>query len=373
MPRDYYEVLGVEKGAQADEIKKAYKKKAVQFHPDRNPGDKEAEDKFKEVAEAYEVLGTADKRQIYDRFGHDGLKGRGFEPNFTDMGDILSRFGEMFGFDLFGGGGGGRGGRRGPRRGADLEVPVHLDFLEAAHGVAKEVPFHRHVHCDTCTGSGLKTGAKVGQCGTCKGTGQVAQQAGFMRFVSTCPACMGQGQAVNPQDRCGDCRGSGKLRKQEEVKVTIPAGVDTGMQLRLVGKGEIGDPGAPPGDLFVTIEVGAHELFKRDGADTYCVLPVPYWLMCLGGEITVPTVHGEEKLNVPSGCESGKVFTMRDKGIERVNSHGVKGAHHVQLVVQVPKSLSTDEDKLLRELAKLHGQNVEEKGFWKGLFAKLSS
>lgn len=373
MPRDYYEVLGVEKGAQADEIKKAYKKKAVQFHPDRNPGDKEAEEKFKEVAEAYEVLGTADKRQIYDRFGHDGLKGRGFEPNFTDMGDILSRFGEMFGFDLFGGGGGGRGGRRGPRRGADLEVPVHLEFLEAAHGVAKEVPFHRHVHCDTCTGSGLKAGAKVGPCATCKGTGQVAQQAGFMRFVSTCPACMGQGQAVNPQDRCGDCRGSGKIRKQEEVKVTIPAGVDTGMQLRLVGKGEIGDPGAPPGDLFVTIEVGAHELFKRDGADTYCVLPVPYWLMCLGGEITVPTVHGEEKLNVPAGCESGKVFTMRDKGIERVNSHGVKGAHHVQLVVQVPKSLSTEEDKLLRELAKLHGQNVEEKGFWKGLFAKLSS
>lgn len=371
MARDYYEVLGVAREATAEEIKKAFKKKAVQFHPDRNPGDAAAEAKFKEVAEAYEVLGDADKRQVYDRFGHDGLKGRGFEPNFTDMGDLFSRFGEMFGFDFMGMGG--RGGRRGPRRGADLEVPVQLTFLEAAHGLSKEISFHRHLHCETCNGNGLKPGAKQSTCGTCKGQGQVAQSAGFMRFVTTCPACGGQGNTISAADRCGDCKGSGRIRKPESVAVTIPAGVDNGMQLRLVGKGEIGDPGAPPGDLFVTIEVAAHEMFRREGPDTFVALPVPYWLMCLGGEINVPTVHGDEKLTVPAGCESGKVFTLRDKGIERVNSRGVRGSHHVQLVVDVPKRVSAEEEKLLQELAKLHGQEVEGTGFWKGLFAKLTS
>lgn len=376
MARDYYEVLGVAKDAPAEEIKKAYKKKAVQFHPDRNPGDKEAEAKFKEVAEAYEVLSNGDKKQIYDRYGHEGLRGRGVEPNFTDVGDILSRFSEMFGFDVFGfGGSGGRGGKRGPRRGADLEVPLKLEFLEAAHGAVKEVHVARHAHCEACEGKGLKPGAKASTCNTCRGSGQIAQQAGFMRFVTTCPACGGGGSAVPAGDKCDACKGSGRIRKQEDLSVTIPAGVDTGMQLRLSGKGEIGDPGAPPGDLFVTLDVAAHEVFKRDGADTYCQIPVPYWVMCLGGELTVPTVHGEEKLAIPAGCESGKMFTMREKGIERVNSGGKRGAHHVQAVVDVPKRFAPEEEALLRELARLRGEAVSEDGggFWKGLFAKLST
>lgn len=376
MARDYYEVLGVGREADAAEIKKAYRKLALQFHPDRNQGNPEAEAKFKEVSEAYEILSNAEKRQIYDRFGHEGLRGRGFEPNFTDMGDILSHFSEIFGFgDIFGfGGGGGRRGQRGSRRGADLEILLKLDFMEAVTGGPKDLQVTRNVHCDTCTGTGLKSGASPSTCSTCGGQGQVIQAQGFLRIRTVCPACQGAGTQISPSDRCPDCKGTGKQRHSENLQVNVPAGVDNGMQLRLVGKGESGDPGAPPGNLFVTIEVAPHELFKRDGAETYCQLPVPYPLMCLGGDITVPTVHGEETLHIPAGCESGKVFVLRQKGIDRVNGRGPRGDHHVQLVVDVPKKVSAEEEKLLRELAALQGKHVDERGgFWKGLIEKLTS
>lgn len=366
MPRDFYEVLGVARDASDAEIKKAYRKKAVQYHPDRNPDNPEAEAKFKEASEAYEVLSDSQKRQVYDQYGHDGLRGRGFDPNFTDMGDIFSHFGDIFG-DLFGGGGrrGGRGG--GPQPGPDLEYPLELDFMEAAHGVTKELEITRAGHCDTCEGSGLREGAQQQTCGTCGGRGRVVQASGFLRIQTVCPTCRGRGSSVAPEDRCKSCGGSGRERVTDKLSVTIPAGVDTGMQLRLVGKGEVGDPGAPPGNLFVTIRVRAHEVFKREGPDTFCTIPVPYPLMVLGGDITVPTVHGEEALTIPKGTDSGKVFRLAEKGIQRVNRHRM-GDHHVQVVVEVPKKLSEEQEGLIRQLADLSGDGVHQKGFWEKLF-----
>ena len=367
MPRDYYEVLGVGKDADEATLKKAYRKLALQFHPDRNPDDASAEGKFKEASEAYEVLSDGEKRRIYDQFGHDGLKGRGFEPNFTDVGDIFSAFADMFGFgDIFGGGG--RGGGRRVRRGADLEYPLSLEFLEAAHGCAKRIEVQRSTHCGLCKGSGMKAGKERKSCGTCAGRGQVIQQQGFLRIRTTCPACRGAGELVNPEDTCGECSGSGRVRTIEELDVTMPAGVDDGMQLRLVGKGEVGDPGAPVGNLFVTVRIVEHEVFRRDGIQTYCSIPVPYPVMALGGEITIPTIDGEESLTIPPGSESGRVFTLNRKGIVRVSGRGPRGNHHVQVVVDVPTSISAEEEDLLRQLAELQGSGVQEKGFWRKLF-----
>ncbi|TVQ91928.1 MAG: molecular chaperone DnaJ [Deltaproteobacteria bacterium] len=367
MARDYYEVLGVGRDADAPTIKKAYRKLALKYHPDRNPDDAEAEERFKEASEAYEVLTNDEKRQIYDRYGHDGLKGQGYEPNFTDASDIFSAFADIFGFgDVFGGRRGGRS--RGPRRGADLEYPLRVDFLEAAHGCQKEIEVARHAHCDICEGSGLKAGAERRTCSTCGGHGQVMQQQGFLQIRISCPACGGTGQVVEPTDRCETCNGTGRKRSTEKLTVTVPAGVDTGMQLRLVGKGEVGDPGAPPGNLFVTIQVRQHEVFRRDGAHTYVSIPVPYPVMVLGGEISVPTIDGEESLNIPRGTDSGKVFTMARRGIQRVNGRGPRGDHHIQVVVSVPKKVSDEEEELLRRLAELQDTTTQEKGFWRKLF-----
>ena len=369
MPRDYYEVLGVGKDVDEAALKKAYRKLALKYHPDRNPDDPSAEEKFKEASEAYEVLNDAEKRRIYDQYGHDGLRGRGFEPNFTDVGDIFSAFADMFGFgDMFGGGGrASRGGRR-VRPGADLEYPLTIDFLEAAHGCEKRIRVQRTAHCDTCKGTGMKAGKKRTKCGTCAGHGQVIQQQGFLRIRTTCPACGGKGELSNPEDHCGDCNGVGRVRTSEELDVSLPAGVDNGMQLRLVGKGEVGDPGAPVGNLYVTVEVARHEVFRRDGTHTYCTIPVPYPVMALGGDITIPTIDGEESLTIPQGTESGKVFSLSRKGIVRVSGRGPRGDHHVQVVVDVPTSLSTEEEELLRQLATLQGSGVQEKGFWRKLF-----
>lgn len=368
MVRDYYEILGVARDADAKEIKKAYRKLALKYHPDKNPDDSEAEARFKEASEAYEVLSNDEKRQIYNRFGHEGLRGRGYEPNFTDANDAFSHFADIFG-SIFGGGMGGmRGRRRGPRRGADLEYPLRISFLEAAHGTRQDIEIARGVHCETCGGSGLKPGASKSTCSTCGGHGQVVQQQGFLQIRIPCPTCGGQGTVVAPEDQCEACDGSGRQRHTESLEVTIPPGVDTGMQLRLVGKGEAGDPGAPPGNLFVTIQVEPHEVFKRDGPHTYVTLDVPYPVMVLGGDITVPTIDGEESLHVPSGTRSGKVFTMNRRGIPRVNGRGPRGDHHVQVVVDVPSKVTDEEEQLLRKLAELHDSEIQEKGFWKWLF-----
>lgn len=362
MPRDYYEVLGVAREADAKDIKKAYRKLAMKFHPDRNPDNPEAESKFKEASEAYEVLSDDDKRRVYDQFGHDGLNQSGFESNFSDFSDIFSAFGDIFGF-----GGRQQRGRR-VRQGADLEVPLVLDFMEAALGTEKTIDVTRHVHCGTCDGDGLKGGAKPTSCSTCGGRGQVIQQQGFLRISTACPACRGKGKTVAASDRCSPCGGTGRTRETSTVKVKVPPGIERGMQIRYVGKGEVGDPGAPPGNLFITMDVQPHELFKREGAETYCQVSVPYPVMVLGGEITVPTVHGEVQLDVPSGTESGKVFTLRGKGLDSVRARRPRGDHHVQTVVAVPTSVSGDEKKLLKQLADLQGSEVAEKGLWGKLF-----
>ncbi len=375
MARDYYEVLEVGRDASPDDVKKAYRKKALQFHPDRNQGDKEAEEKFKEVSEAYEVLASEEKRKIYDQFGHAGLRGRGYEPNFTDVGDIFSQFSDIFGFgDLFGGMGrrGGGGGRRGGRPGRDLELPLRLEFLEACEGCQKDVQITRADLCVKCNGAGLKEGMTKSTCNTCRGAGQVTQAQGFLRIRTVCPSCGGRGESVPAGAACDGCGGSGRERRTDKLTITVPPGVDTGMQLRLVGKGEVGDPGAPPGNLFVTIEVKPHEVFQREGAHTFCEVRVPYPLMVLGGEVEVATIRGKEMIKVPAGTPSGKVVTLTGKGIEKVNGHGQRGDHHVQLVVEVPTKPSSDEDRLLRELAAAQGVKVNEKGGLKGWFDKLT-
>jgi molecular chaperone DnaJ len=367
--RDYYEVLGVSKSATAQEIKKAYRKLAMKFHPDRNPDNEEAEEKFKEASEAYEVLSDEEKRKIYDQFGHDGLRGRGFDPNFTDFGDIFSAFSDIFSGFGFGGGGRGRGGRR-VRRGADLELRLPVTFMEAALGTEKTVPITRHVHCQTCNGDGLAPGAQPQVCGTCGGRGQVIQQQGFLRISTTCPVCRGSGKQIRPEDRCKTCSGTGRVREQETANIRVPAGIESGTRIRYVGKGEVGDPGAPPGDLYVVIEVEPHEIFERQGRDTYCQVRVPYAQMVLGGEITIPTVHGEQQLTIPAGTESGKIFQIRGEGVDDPRGHRGRGTHHVQTVVAVPTTVSTDEERLLRQLAEVQGDAVAEKGLWQKLFGR---
>jgi molecular chaperone DnaJ len=375
--RDYYEVLGVPRDADGATIKKAYKAAAKKFHPDLNRDKPEAELLFKEAAEAYDVLSTEEKRRIYDQFGHEGLRGRGFDPNFTDLGDILSAFGDLFGggFADFFGGGGGRGRGRQVRRGADLEYPMRLDFMEAALGVAKTFEVPHHIHCGTCNGSGLVEGAKPKSCSTCGGAGQVIQAQGFLRIRTVCPACRGQGQGVDPKDQCASCRGSGRVREVSEIQVKIPAGAYAGLQIRLANKGEAGDPGAPPGDLYITLDVEAHEFFRRDGADVYVTIPVPYPVMCLGGEIEVPTVHGVEKLAIEPGTESGHVAVMSGRGVDQLRARGTRGDEHVRLMVDVPKRLTDEEIELLKQLAHLREVAVGDgdKGFWKGLFEKFTS
>ena len=375
MPRDYYEVLGVPKDVDANALKKAYKKAARKYHPDLNQDDPSAEAKFKEAAEAFEVLSSDDKRRVYDQHGHEGLKGRGFDPNFTDLGDIFSAFSDLFGggfSDMFGGGRR-RGGGRGLRRGADLEYPMMMTFMEAAHGITRTVQIPIHKHCDVCDGDGLKAGAERQPCGTCGGAGQVIQAQGFLRIRTVCPTCRGKGEMVDPADQCDGCEGTGRVSDSAEIEIRVPAGSYAGLQIRHPGRGEIGDPGAPAGDLFVTLNVEGHEVFKRDGAEVYVTVPVPYPLMCLGGEIKIPTVHGEESFDVPRATESGKVFLLRGKGIARLRSPSSNGDQHLRLVVDVPSRPSEEEEELLRKLADVQDVGVREKGFWQGLFQKLTS
>lgn len=370
MARDYYEILGVPRTATKDEVKKSFRKLAMLYHPDKNPGNAEAEAKFKEASEAYDVLFDEEKRKVYDQYGHDGLKGRGADPNFTDFNDIFSAFSDIFqGFDFGGrGGGGGRGARPGKRRGDDLELHLPVSFMDAAKGKETSAPVTRHEHCGTCEGSGLKPGRQPQTCGTCAGRGQVIQQQGFLRISTACPACRGAGQSIRQEDRCGACNGSGRLRKADEAKIRIPPGIESGTRIRYVGKGDAGDPGAPAGDLYVVIDVQPHEVFKRDGRETWCSVHVPYAKMVLGGDLTVPTVHGAEKLTVPAGTESGKVIVLRGKGLDDPRGHRARGDHHVQLLVGVPKTISAEEEKLLRKLAELQGEEVAEKGLWSKLF-----
>ena len=365
-PRDYYDVLQVPRDADDATIKKAYRKLAMQFHPDRNPGDAAAEAKFKEASEAYSVLSDEQKRATYDRFGHAGLRGQGpgGGPGFQNADEIFSQFGDLFG-DMFGFGGGRGRGRSGPRSGSDLRMRVHLEFLEAVHGTTKEIEVPREQGCDACGGSGAEPGSAPVTCTTCGGAGQVLQQVAFMRVQTTCPRCRGRGKSI--KDPCRACNSAGRVRVPEKVSVSIPAGMDAGKQLRVAGKGDAGEPGGASGDLYIEVEVGEHEHFRRDGDDILLTRGMSFPQACLGAEIRVPTVDGEEPLTIPPGTPSGKVLTLRGKGAPRLGGKRGRGDQHVQLIVEVPEKLSAEEEPLVRKLAELQQKPVHEKGLLDGL------
>jgi molecular chaperone DnaJ len=358
--RDYYEVLGVARDASGPDIKKAYRKLAIQYHPDKNPGDQEAERKFKEAAEAYAVLSDDDKRQRYDRFGHQGVGGAGaggFDPTiFADFSDIL---GDLFGF------GGARRRRGAGSPGADLRYDLSLTFEEAAFGTTETLRIPRLEGCDTCGGTGARKGSNPVPCGTCGGQGQVRYSQGFFTVAQTCPQCNGEGRTI--KDPCGTCSGAGRVEKERSIEVKIPAGVDNGSRIRLGGQGEHGRLGGPPGDLYVVLRVQPHESFHREGADVLSEISLSYPQAVLGTHLEIDTIHGKETLDVPSGTPHGKVFRLRGKGIERLNGYG-KGDHivHVTLEVPEPRSLSDDQLDLLRQLAELEGRPVR-----KGIFSRL--
>jgi molecular chaperone DnaJ len=360
-PRDYYEILGVQRTASNGEIATAYRKLAVKFHPDKNPGDQEAIERFKEAAEAFEVLNDAEKRSRYDRFGHAGLNGQFGAHHFTDVEDIFSAFGDLFG-DLFG------GGRRGNRArpGRDVRCDVTLTLKEAAQGVTKKVEFQRHDRCETCGGTGAAKGSRREVCGYCRGQGRVIQSAGIVRIQTTCPSCHGEGSVI--KQPCADCRGSGQKLKKVTTEVQIPAGVDDEMRVRIPGQGEPSPNGGPPGDCYCFISVLPHPLFERDGQHLICRVPITYSQAALGTTLEVPTLEGRGEVVVPAGTPSGQVFRLGGKGLPDPRRRGL-GDLLVQVVIEVPKKLSKEEQVLLRQLAELEHKHVapERKGFFEKL------
>jgi molecular chaperone DnaJ len=348
--RDYYEIIGVGKSASEGEIKSAYRKLAMKYHPDRNPGDKAAEDSFKEAAEAYSILADTEKRALYDRFGHAGVSsatsGGGFDPNvFSGFEDILGGLGDVFGFgDLF-------GGRRrgGPQRGADLRYDLELTFEEAAKSLETTIQIPRQENCETCNGSGAAAGSSPTACPQCRGQGQVRFQQGFFTVARTCPQCRGQGKIITKP--CVTCRGAGRQTKERKLTVKIPAGIATGQQLRLQGEGEAGVLGGPPGHLYVVLHVAEHEFFRRDGNNLYCEIPVNFTTVALGGEIQVPTLDGTETVKVPEGTQTGATLRLRNKGMPDVNGRG-RGDLMATIQVQTPKKLTKEQRQLIEQLAK---------------------
>jgi molecular chaperone DnaJ len=350
--RDYYEVLGVARQASVDEIKKAYRKLALKYHPDKNPNDSEAEEKFKEAAEAYSVLSDEEKRTRFDRFGHQGVNfgGGGFDPNqFVDFTDIL---GDLFGFgDLFGGGGRRRGTR--PARGADLRYDLHLEFREAVFGKEVSIDVPRAVTCTECTGSGAKKGTSPVTCNACGGAGQIRFSQGFFAVARTCPQCGGTGKTI--REHCPNCSGAGRVREEKKLSVKVPAGVDDGTRLRVAGEGEAGSNGGPPGDLYVFINVEDDETFSRRDYDIHAEHEVSITQAALGAELLTPTLHGDEKIRLISGTQPGHVVRLRGKGVPYLDGSG-RGDHYVHVKVVVPTSLDERQRELLEELATLSGE-----------------
>ena len=340
--RDYYEVLGVSKDADAKEIKKAYRKLAMKYHPDKNPGDKAAEEKFKEINEAYEVLSDEEKRSTYDRFGHDGLNGQA-------------------GFGGFGGSGGSSR-RRGPRRGADIRQSVTIKFEEAAFGKKIKVKINRSEECDQCHGSGAKPGTSKKTCPTCHGSGQVqsVQRTPFGNIASTrtCSTCNGEGEVIDSP--CSKCHGKGSIRKTKTIEVDIPAGIDNGQMIKLGGQGELGTRGGPRGDLYIEVNVQSHPLFTRDGYDVYLEMPITFAQATLGDKIQVPTLDGKVEYEVPEGTQTGTVFRLKGKGIPKLKSN-VRGDQYVKVTVEIPKKLNEKQKELVREFAKECGQEVHQR------------
>ena len=374
--RDYYEVLGVDKGASDDELKKAYRKLAKQYHPDTNPGDKSAEAKFKEASEAYAILSDPDKRRQYDQFGHSAFDGGGgaggFDFSNFDMGDI---FGDFFG-DIFGGRS--RRSNNGPMQGANLRTSVRITFEEAVFGTEKELDLNLKDECSQCHGTGAKHGTSPETCSKCGGNGQVVytQQSlfGTVRNVQTCPDCRGKGKII--KDKCNDCYGSGYISSRKKIKVGIPAGIDNGQSVRIRGKGEPGINGGPWGDLLVDIDVSRHPIFQRKGFDIYSTAPISYATAALGGDVRISTVDGEVIYTVKAGTQTDTKVRLRDKGVPTLRNKNVRGDHYVTLVVQVPTSLNSEQKELLKKFddalsGKSHGSDNDSdtgkgrKKFWK--------
>jgi len=378
---DYYALLGVGKTATADELKKAYRKKAVQYHPDKNPGNKEAEEMFKKVSEAYDVLSDADKRAAYDRYGHaafqggmggagpggfGGAGGGGFHDPFDIFREVFGRQAGGFssaggagggGFfdEMFGGGGGGRASAG--RDGADLRYDLEITLEEAARGVEKEISYRRLVSCDRCNGSGAEPGSKTVTCPTCGGAGQVRRSGGIITFTQVCPTCGGTGQKI--EKPCTKCHGEGRVQQTTKLKVNIPAGVDTGSRLRSAGNGEAGVQGGQTGDLYIVLTVKEHELFERHGDDLFCEIPIKFTLATLGGSIEAPTLFGKATLKIPAGTQSGTTFRLREKGMPSLRGRR-QGDQLVRVHVEVPTSLSGEQRKALEEFAKLSGDAPTE-------------
>jgi molecular chaperone DnaJ len=360
--RDYYEILEVPRGASDEDVKRAYRKLAMKYHPDRNPGDMEAEERFKEASEAYEVLRDPEKRHIYDRFGHEGLRGAGFS-GFRGFEDIFSSFGDIF-EDFFGFSPREWGRRSRARTGADLRYSLTLTLAEAAQGKEMQIPVDRHETCSGCQGSGSRPGTGPTVCPTCNGRGQIIRTQGFFSISTTCGQCYGQGQVIT--DPCDTCRGTGRVKVKKKLDVKIPPGVDTGSRLRLRSEGEPGENGGPPGDLYVDILVEPHEFFERQGDDIFCQVPVSFSQAALGARVEVPTLDGEETLEIPKGTQSGTLFRIRGAGMPRLMGHG-RGDLVIQAMVKTPTKLSKQQKELLRALAEMSGEELEhrKKGFWK--------
>lgn len=364
--RDYYEVIGVQKSSSADEIKKAYRKLAMKYHPDRNPGDKEAEEKFKEAAEAYAVLSDAQKRAQYDQFGHSlggrGFQGfEGFEDNFRNFGDI---FGDLF--EDFFGMGGGHGGSR-ARRGADLEMGLEITLEDVLNGKEMEVSVPRREVCGECEGSRAEKGSKRTPCEQCGGAGEIRVSQGFFTMRRTCNICHGEGERI--EKLCKTCKGQGRVRKTRKLKLNIPRGIDRGSRLKVVGEGEAGEQGGPRGDLYVRIDVKAHDIFERQEDDLYCEVLVPYTIAALGGEVEVPTLEGQHKLKIATGTQAGKVLKIKNQGVPSLRNPELRGTQFVRVDIEVPTKLKEEERKLLAELAKLRGEQAHIKK--KGIFERI--
>jgi molecular chaperone DnaJ len=365
--QDYYEILGVSRDADASELKRAYRKLAMELHPDRNPGDAKAEERFKAASEAYQILSDAEKRALYDRFGHDGPRGSGFGSGFSDVGDIFSAFGDIFG-DLFGGGFGGFGGGRGRQqaRGADLETRVNLSLAEVAKGVTKEIKIRRRVACKECGGSGAAAGSGRERCQQCGGRGQVMHQQGFLMIQTVCPICRGEGTIVRKP--CGACRGGGLTVAEESLQVTIPAGVEDGATLRLNGRGEAAPGGGQPGSLYVSLHVEGDSRFEREGADLHTEVAMSFPQAALGATLKSPSLDGDIDVSVSPGTQSGDIVTLKGKGLPRLQGRG-HGDIVVHLRLVVPSRLSAEQEKSLRDYASAGGDQVEPPGerggFWR--------
>lgn len=356
--RDYYEILMIERSATVDDIKKSYRKLAAKYHPDRNPGDHEAVEKFKEASEAFDVLSNPDKKARYDRFGHQGLEGMGGGAGggFHDVQDIFEAFGDVFG-DLFGGGGGRRrsGGGPRPRRGEHLRSSITIDLVEAALGCKREIELQRHVVCATCHATGAKPGTTPEKCDYCGGHGQVVQSQGFFRVQTVCPACQGAGKVI--REKCPDCRGTRFTNTRVKLEIKVPAGVDNEMQIRIGGEGDPGENGGPNGDLYVDIRVKPHSLFQRDGRHLLCEVPITYAQAALGTELEIPLLTGQHKLTIPKGTQPGETFRLKGQGMPDPHG-GARGDLVARVQVEVPKKLSKKHEELLRQLAELDHKNV---------------